>query len=168
MADFKNKQKEASQLVTNFSDSRIVLPKLHKPLSFSALLALYESNYIQVMNFLKLGRKEIILGECAWQGKDTYLQCKVEELTKYTALLCFEEDIVEQNEKTRVNHIRVRLYHDALLAAVQSSLQSSDHYQLTDVPIDKSRITELWQQNSFFNKWLEFCFSKNLELLTEF
>jgi len=126
------------------------------------LLALYESNYVQLFNMLEINRKEFELGNFIWQNDEVYLSCEIEEVTKYTALLCFEEDVIDQGEKERVNHFRVRVYHDALLAAVQSSMQSSDHYYLADVPIDKDRIAELWQQNMFFNKWLEFCFSRKL------
>lgn len=143
-------------------DSRIVLPKLSKPVSFAALMALYESNYHRLMYLLQADRNALKKNEYVFHYSKHVIHCRVEEVTKYTTLLCIDEDQISQNEPVRVNHFRIRLYHDALLAAVQSSVQFSTDYRLSQVPLDQERIRQLWQQNMFLNKWLDYIHSRKL------
>ena len=150
-----------------YNDSRIILPRLTKPVTFPGLMAIYESNYVRVLSFLGLSRAavktELIGYSLTWKNTEYQIDAKVEEVTKYTTLLCIDEDIYTDKEPVRINHFRVRLYHDAQVAAVHSSLHARDQYHLPSVPINKARIRELWQQNMFFNKWLEFCADRQLE-----
>ena len=146
----------------NLSDSTIIVDKPHKPTSFAALMTLYESNYKCLMNLLQVDRKNLNLHEVILKHKNYIVHCRIEDVTKYTALLCIDEDLVSQDEHVRVNHFRVRIYHDASLAAVQSSLQDSSHYQLNELPITAERIQALWTQNMFFNKWLAYCLDRKL------
>ena len=144
------------------SDSTIVLDKPHKPQSFAALMTLYESNYQRLMNLLQVHRQELNQQNFTFKHEKHIVHCLVEEVTKYTALLCIDEDQISQNEPVRVNHFRVRIYHDARLASVQSSVQDNSCYQLSEVPLTKQRIQELWAQNMFFNKWLAYCLDRKL------
>jgi len=143
-------------------DSLIILDKPVKPMSFAALMVLYESNYQRVMHLLESQRNELDETEICFKHENYVVHCKVEEVTKYTALLCIDEDQVISLEPVRVNHFRVRLYHDALLAAVQSSVQDSSNYNLHELPLTKERIEALWTQNMFFNKWLDYCLDRKL------
>jgi len=144
-----------------YNDSRIVLPKLTKPVSFPALMALYESNYLRLLNFLNKTSDVLQVNQQEYNinfnNQEYQIYTKVEEVTKYTALLCIDEDMSSRHESIRMNHFRVRLYHDAKMACVHSSLHATDQFKLAAVPINKTRITELWQQNMYLNKWLEFC-----------
>lgn len=144
------------------SDSRIVLSKLTKPVSFSALMTLYESNYLRLMSLLKTDRKSLNISEYVLKHPQHVVHCRIEDVTKYTTLVCIDEDQLAHGEPVRVNHFRVRLYHDALLAAVQSSSQHSSDYRLDAVPIDQKRIQQLWVQNMFLNKWLDYCADRKL------
>jgi len=160
-----------------YNDSRIKLPKFSQPVSFPALMALYESNYLRVLSFLEQDRSSLKAQAATsskqkptqhypsycWSNNDYQVQVKIEEVTKYTILVCIDEDFISDKEPVRINHFRVRLYHDAQVAAVHSSLHATDQYQLDTIPIDKTRITELWQQNMYFNKWLEYCANRNLQ-----
>ncbi len=144
------------------SDSKIVIDKPQKPMSFAALMTLYESNYQRLMNLLQVHRQDLDFQEFTFKHAQHIVYCRVEDVTKYTALLCIDEDQVSQGEPVRVNHFRVRIYHDARLAAVQSSLQDNSHYQLNELPITAERIQALWAQNMFFNKWLAYCMDRKL------
>ena len=144
------------------SDSTIIIDKAHKPMSFAALMTLYESNYQCLMNLIQVHRQDLNLQEFTFTHKKHIVHCRVEDVTKYTALLCIDEDQVERGEPVRVNHFRVRIYHDARLAAVQSSLQDNSNYQLNEVPLTAERIQALWVQNMFFNKWLAYCLDRKL------
>ena len=144
------------------SDSTIVIHKPQKPMSFAALMTLYESNYQCLMNLLEVHRKDLDKQEFTFLHKTHIVHCRVEDVTKYTALLCIDEDQFSQGEPVRVNHFRVRIYHDARLAAVQSSVQDNSHYQLNELPLSAERIQALWGQNMFFNKWLAYCLDRKL------
>lgn len=150
-----------------FNDSRIVLPKLSKPVSFGALMSLYESNYVRLLELFDLPRSKVNMNSQLWGNNEYRIKVTVEEVTKYTALICIDEDYLTAHEPVRMNHFRVRLYYDAQVATVQSSLHASDQYSESALPIDKTRITELWQQNMFFNKWLEFCSVRGLRMLNK-
>ncbi|MBT8140860.1 MAG: DUF1249 domain-containing protein [Gammaproteobacteria bacterium] len=145
-----------------YSDSRIVIPRLSKPVSFAALMALYESNYIQLMRFLNADRKHIDYGEATIRYDKHAVHCRIEDVTTYTSLVCIDEDLFDQGEPVRINHFRIRLYHDALCAAVTSSIQENTDYQLKSLPLNQSRLRVLWQQNMFLNKWLAYCLSRKL------
>ena len=144
------------------SDSTIVLDKPHKPMSFGALMTLYESNYQCLMNLLQVHRQDLNEQEFTFLHKKHIVHCRVDEVTKYTALLCIDEDQISHGEPVRVNHFRVRIYHDARLAAVHSSMQDNSQYQLDEVPLSADRIQALWGQNMFFNKWLSYCLDRKL------
>jgi len=130
-----------------YNDSRIKLPKFSQPVSFPALMALYESNYLRVLSLLEQDRSSL---------KAKASTSSKQESRKHYPSYCWSNDV-------RINHFRVRMYHDAQVAAVHSSLHATDQYQLDSIPIDKTRITELWQQNMYFNKWLEYCANRNLQ-----
>lgn len=89
----------------------------------------------------------------------------VNEVTRYTSLITFEQKVIEQKEpksKTLLNvlhpRMSIRLYHDARMAEVISSQDIHQVKPRYDYPNKHMHQEDEKQQiNQFLNEWLHLC-----------
>jgi len=130
-----------------------------RPRGFTALMGLYESNYLR---FAQLAGDPASLRGAAVSrvAGDCDLLLTVVEHMRYTTTLCltylFGRD---QSALERAPDLRLRAYHDArLLEAEQfrapAHAPRAPNFQPTAA---ERELHQRWQRNMMLNKWLEYC-----------
>ncbi len=142
---------------TPVSDSEIVLPKASRPGSFTALMGLYESNYVR-LGWL-LGELDSLGGLYqSTVSDDLTLHVSVVDVQRYTTTFKMTYWFDVDGEQVADPDLDVRVYHDARLAEVMNCRNSSRNEVLR--AFDTEQGTELnrrWTRNTMLNKWLEYC-----------
>ncbi|MAF82970.1 MAG: hypothetical protein CL797_02580 [Chromatiales bacterium] len=153
------------------ADSYIVPQCVYGPGSFGGLMALYESNYLQLIQLL--GPMEIgpaqntqshinhnqELSSCSADDEDLFL--KVESSTRYTQILRLTYMFEEPDGSVADPDLCLRGYLDARMTEVVSWAAHHRHAVLHDL---HSRITRpvgrCWSRNMVLSKWLDFLLEK--------
>lgn len=131
------------------------------PGSFSALMDLYESNYIQMRRLLPVMppvsavRVSQIPG-----GLDLHL--RIVERCRYTSeLLLTYQFCHEDGPPIAEPDLRIRVYHDARLAEVMTAHLRHDSVFSSDFSDagrkDRAGLYRRWRINRFLYKWLSYC-----------
>jgi len=144
--------------VSFFPSSNLNRKKRYQP-NLVSLMSLCANNYFLL---LKVQADQTQLAEQRHFFINDYLAYKitVNEITRYTSLITFEQKALENNTLPSVLHPRmtIRLYHDARMAEVISSqdiCQVKPRYDYPNVQMHQQ--DEKQQINQFLNEWLHLC-----------
>jgi len=140
------------------SDSNLGSVWTLRPGSFSALMALYESNYLRLdwllddMDFLK--------GDyISDTDSDFPLYLSVKEVCRYTTSIHLTYWFADEGPELIADpDLDIRIYHDARMAEVMSCRHNRRHKVLKQFDTNHgSELSRRWARNMMLNKWLEYC-----------
>lgn len=139
------------------SDSRIALARPTRPESFTALMGLYESNYVR-LGWL-LGQLDRLSGEHRSDvTEDLPLHVIVRDVQRYTTTLHLTYWFDVHGDAVADPDLSIRIYHDARLAEAMSCRNNRRHSVLRGFDTDHgSELKKRWMRNMMLNKWLEYC-----------
>ena len=128
-----------------------------RPGSFTALMHLYESNFVRLQWIVEDLREVPDESRSRTQG-DLPLHLSVLERNPYTTTLRLTYWFEEAGAQVPDPDLTVRVYHDAGLAEVMACRRLHIHRALKafdTAPGDE--LSKRWVRNSMLNKWLEYC-----------
>jgi hypothetical protein len=142
-------------------DSLIVPECIFRPGSFTALMTIYESNFIKLTHLSVklrslLSTAQPLLISRSEQDCDLYLKLLCRERYTTTVNLTYW---FEQDSATPVADpdLTLRIYHDASLAEAVSGREEHYHPQLQALALAHSvELDRRWRNNIMFNKWLDY------------
>lgn len=143
------------------ADSLIVPECIFRPGSFTALMTIYESNFIKLMHFIPKLRSlpnpvQPLLISRSEQDCDLYLRLLRREVYTTTVNLTyrFEQDTAEPIADP---DLTLRIYHDARLVEAVGGREAHCHPQLRALALVHSlELDRRWRNNIMFNKWLDY------------
>ncbi len=139
------------------SDRTIVLPRATRPGSFTALMTLYESNFVRLGALLDGPLAEGDRYVSAPVG-DHPLHLTVEEVCRYTTTLHMTYYFDAPAGPVADPDVTVRLYHDARLVEAMGCAALRRHKAVKHLDIRTgSQLNRRWARNVMLNKWLEYC-----------
>jgi len=133
-----------------YADCNLPVSWRTAPRSFSALMGLYESNYLRLGRLV--GNLDTLAGmRLSCVPGDCDLLLTVQERSRYTSELSLTYLLPDggapPKRLERIPDLSLRLYHDArLLEAHESAGHSADR-----------ELDRRWARNLLLNKWLEYC-----------
>lgn len=137
-------------------DYQIVPQTIVKPKSFVGLMALYESNYLRLLQLIpELERldgcfRSRIAGDCE-------LHVEILERCRYTVTLSLTYYFDNGDGPVADPDMRVRAYLDGQLAETMSLCGDHRHAELRRLArVHRQELDKRWQQNVVLNKWLEY------------
>jgi uncharacterized protein YqiB (DUF1249 family) len=129
------------------------------PRGFTALMGLYESNYLR---FTALAGDPVALRGSLLSrvAGDCDLLLTVVEHMRYTTTLCLTYQFGDdQSVPERAPDLRLRAYHDARLLEAEQ-FRAPAHLaggpNMSGAPAERE-LHQRWQRNMMLNKWLEYC-----------
>lgn len=131
------------------------------PGAFSALMDLYERNYINIRRLLPvMPPQSASRVSQAPEGLDLHL--RVIERRRYTSELILTYEFGRGHDAVIVEpNLRIRIYHDARLAEVMAAqLRRYPAFSMTVSNPSRTDLTPLmvrWRVNRFLFKWLTYC-----------
>ncbi|MEM6640374.1 MAG: DUF1249 domain-containing protein [Pseudomonadota bacterium] len=142
---------------TSPSDSRIVLPRATRPQTFTALMSLYESNFVR-LGFL-LGNLDELGGYYQSRvNENLTLHASVQDVQRYTTTFRMTYWFDDGNERVADPDLEVRVYHDARLAEAMSCFSAPRRDVLRPFDLEVGdELQRRWTLNTMLNKWLEYC-----------
>ncbi|NNF15692.1 MAG: DUF1249 domain-containing protein [Gammaproteobacteria bacterium] len=129
-----------------------------RPGSFTALMALYESNFLR-LNWL-IDEMDFLKGDyLSIANSDFPLYLSVTEVCRYTTSIhmtyWFDG---EGSEPIADPDLDIRIYHDARLAEAMSCRHNRRHELLQGFDtVHGNELSRRWARNMMLNKWLEYC-----------
>lgn len=137
-------------------DSQLVPQALVKPRSFVGLMALYESNYLRLLQLVpELERldgcfRSRVAGDCE-------LFVEILERCRYTITMSLTYHFESDDGRIADPDMKIRAYLDGRLAEAMSLVGDHRHAELRRL-IRKNRreLDARWRRNVIFNKWLEY------------
>ena len=129
-----------------------------EPGTFSALMDLYERNYIQVRRLVPWlpspGEARVSRVE---EGLDLHL--KVVERHRYTTDVALTYYFRREQGPLLEPDLHVRIYHDARVAEVLTAqLRHWPQFNMLHWDVDRdSQLYARWRVNRFLYKWLHYC-----------
>jgi uncharacterized protein len=145
-----------------FCDSDIQVSWRARPRGFTALMGLYESNYLRLRHLvgdpaqLRGTQRSCVVGDCE-------LQLDVVEHMSYTSILNLTYLLpgrapADHALFDRQPDLRLRVYHDArLLEAAESRVDHRTVSGARAVSAGERELQQRWARNMMLNKWLEYC-----------
>ena len=137
-------------------DYQLVPQTIVKPKSFVGLMALYESNYLRLLQLIpELERldgcfRSRVAGDC-----DLYLE--ILDRTRYTVTLSLTYFFASDEGAIADPDMTVRAYLDGQLAETLSLGTDQRHAELRRLVCHrKPEVDARWQRNVVLNKWLEY------------
>ena len=139
-----------------YLDSQLVPETFVRPRSFVGLMALYESNYLRLLQLVpEMERldgcfRSRVAGDCE-------LYVEVLERARYTITMSLTYRFEAEADRVADPDIRVRAYLDGRLAEAMSLGADHKHRELRRL-IRKNRgeLDARWRRNIILNKWLEY------------
>lgn len=150
----------STHVLTRASESRIVLEAVARPGSFTALMGLYESNYLR-LRWLVPDIESLHRDYVSTATADFPLYLTVKEICRYTTTLHLTYLFDDGGISVADPDLDIRIYHDARLAEAMSCRNCRRHELLKR--FDTAHGSELerrWTRNMMLNKWLEYCSDK--------
>lgn len=143
------------------ADSYIVPECVYGPGSFGGLMALYESNFLRLMNLLGTTKIDANLDFYSSAAEDEDLFLSVESLSRYTQVLRLTYQFDEPEGFVADPDLCVRVYLDARMTEVVSWAEHHRHRVLLDLHRHISRrVNHCWSRNMVLSKWLDFLLDK--------
>ncbi len=139
------------------ADGSITLPCPTQPGSFTALMHLYESNYVR-LHWLLEDVRALPERQFSRVAADLPLHLEVIERSPYTTTLRLTYFFEDDRGQVADPDLRIRIYQDARLAEAMACRRQHLHRALRH--FDTAPGDELhrrWARNSMLNKWLEYC-----------
>ena len=137
-------------------DCQLVPQTIIKPKSFVGLMALYESNYVRLLNLIPDLEcldgcfRSRVAGDCD-------LHVDVLERSRYTATLSLTYYFANGTVRVADPDMIVRAYLDGRLAEAISLCGHHRHAELRRLARKHgSQLGERWQRNVVLNKWLAY------------
>jgi len=137
-------------------DYQLVPQTIIKPKSFVGLMALYESNYLRLLNLIpELERldgcyRSRVAGDCD-------LHVEILERCRYTVTLSLTYYFENGAGRIADPDMTVRAYLDGRLAEAMSLCGEHRHAELRRLAREHAKELDLrWQRNIVLNKWLEY------------
>lgn len=139
------------------ADGHIALPRPTKPGSFTALMSLYESNYLR-LHWLLDEVEDLPTAQWSRVEADLPLYLEVLERSAYTTTLRLSYFFADGGETVADPDLSIRVYHDACLAEAMACRRQHLHHALREFDTAAgSELSRRWVRNSMLNKWLEYC-----------
>jgi uncharacterized protein len=139
------------------ADTDTVVSWRAHPRSFTALMGLYESNYIRLgwlagdLPSLSGRYTSSVHGDCD-------LVLNVTERSPYTSTVILTYLLGGPLEREAYPDMRVRIYHDAHLVEAQQWCALQEARLLKGVRAGAEReLGQRWARNMMLNKWLDYC-----------
>lgn len=140
------------------ADGSIALPRPTQPGSFTALMHLYESNYLR-LHWLLDDLVAPPAAACSRTRSDLPLHLECLEVSAYTTTLRLTYFFEEQGARVADPDLAVRVYHDAGLAEAMACRRDHLHHALKDFDTAPGEeLSRRWVRNNMLNKWLEYCY----------
>lgn len=139
------------------ADGSIALPCPTQPGSFTALMHLYESNYLR-LHWLLEELDDLPVRQWSRPAGDLPLCLELLESSAYTTTLRLTYFFDEGGEPVADPDLTIRVYHDAGLAEAMACTRQHLHHALRrfdTAPGDE--LGRRWARNNMLNKWLEYC-----------
>lgn len=137
-------------------DSRLVPQTIIRPNSFVGLMALYESNYLRLLQLVpELERldgcfRSRVAGDCE-------LFVDVLDRSRYTITLALTYHFETDEGRLADPDMQVRVYLDGCLAEAMSIGRKHRHTKLRRLfRAGRRTLDERWKRNVVLNKWLEY------------
>jgi len=137
-------------------DSQLVPQTLVRPRSFVGLMALYESNYLRLLQLVpEMERldgcfRSRVAGECE-------LFVEILERSRYTITMSLTYRFETGAGRVVDPDIRVRAYLDGRLAEAMSLGADHKHRELRRLMRkNRGELDARWRRNIILNKWLEY------------
>ncbi len=137
-------------------DCQIVPQTIIKPKSFVGLMAMYESNYLRLLNLIpELERldgcfRSRVAGDCE-------LHLEILERCRYTVTLSLTYYFDNGDGRVADPDMTVRAYLDGRLAEAMSLCGKHRHAELRRLARAHRKELDLrWQRNIVLNKWLDY------------
>lgn len=146
------------------TDSRIVLPRPTRPLTFTGLMTLYESNYVR-LGWLLPDLQSLDAQRVSSPDADLPLHARLLERARYTTTIHLTYFFADESGRVADPDLTVRVYHDARLAEAMCCAGHHRHHALKDCVTPAGNELGLrWARNTMLNKWLEYCVDLGHEL----
>lgn len=137
-------------------DHEIVPQTVVRPKSFVGLMALYESNYLRLMQLIpELERldgyfRSRVAGDCD-------LHVEIIERSRYTVTLRLSYFFEDAGKRVADPDMCVRVYLDGRLAEAQHFGRGHRHPALRRFSREhRNELNARWRRNILLNKWLEY------------
>lgn len=141
------------------ADGTIALPRLTQPGSFTALMHLYESNYLRLHWLLLDGIEALPPRQCSRAARDLPLYLEVLERSPYTTTLRLTYYFAEDGAQVADPDLTIRVYHDAGVAEAMACRWQHLHHALRQFDTAPGHeLNRRWARNNMLNKWLEYCY----------
>lgn len=131
-----------------------------RPRSFVALMSLYESNYLRLVDLA--GDLESLADvRISRVADDCDLRLSVTERSPYTTSFDLTYLFQREDGVSTYPDMRVRVYHDARLVEAQEWASQHDHEALRRLRgLAERELDQRWARNTMLNKWLEYCIDR--------
>lgn len=137
-------------------DYQLVPETIVRPKSFVGLMALYESNYLRLLQLIpELHRldgyyRSRVAGDC-----DLHLE--ILERSRYTITMSLSYFFEEKGTRIADPDMKVRIYLDGQMAESMSFTGDHRHAELRRLcRAHRHELDKRWRRNVVLNKWLEF------------
>jgi len=144
-------------------DSLCITSWRARPVSFTSLMTLYESNFIRLQALVGDVRRHqgskvsSVAGDC-----DLHLE--ILEHAPYTSMVRLTYKFLDEAGTVADPDLELRVYHDARLAEASQCGRWIMHPSLAHVRAGVPRqLGERWLRNMMLNKWLDYCVERGHE-----
>lgn len=142
------------------ADGSIALPRPTQPGSFTALMHLYESNYLR-LHWLFDDVRHLPAALCSRVRADLPLHLEVLERSPYTTTLRLTYFFEDGCGRVADPDLSIRVYHDAGLAEAMACRPRHLHHALQQFDTGPGdELNRRWARNNMLNKWLEYCYDQ--------
>jgi uncharacterized protein len=139
------------------ADGSIALPRPTQPGSFTALMSLYESNFLR-LHWLLEDVRRLPAQQCSRVRGDLPLHLEVLERSPYTTTLRLTYFFEDARGSVADPDLTIRVYHDAGLAEAMACRRKHLHHALRRFETGPGdELGRRWARNTMLNKWLEYC-----------
>lgn len=137
-------------------DHDIVPEAVAKPNSFVGLMAIYESNYVKLLQLIpEVDRldghyQSHVAGDCS-------LHLEIQERARYTVTLSLSYFFFEDGQRIADPDMKIRVYLDGHLAEAMTLSGEHRHAELRRLwGHHRSELNARWRRNIILNKWLDY------------
>lgn len=142
---------------SRISDSLLVPQCVYRPGTFSALMTIYESNFLKLERLLAgLDRSREAWISASTEDCDLYLKLiRSEPYTSTFKMTYWFEEVAEG--PVADPDLIVRIYHDAGLAEGAGGRRAHEHHVLAELArVHRVELDRRWRTNIMLNKWLDY------------
>jgi uncharacterized protein len=140
------------------ADGSIILPRPTQPGSFTALMHLYESNYVR-LHWLFENVNALADEQASRVTADLPLHLAVLERSPYTTTLRMTYYFEDGRSRIADPDLTIRVYQDAGVAEAMACRSRHLHRALRQFDAGPGdELGRRWARNSMLNKWLEYCY----------